>query len=686
MSVYGSTRTKSSAFATNLNSNIRRFDNRNEFKRTTAIGTKQIKNPTTKPTMKTYKAIFDKIFHNRMQFYYRLSAILAMIVTLILYLPSTGKLIFLPIKISILWIGYFVLQKARSRTITTEFCKASNQIHKCITLLCSRKLYILGAAFLFNNIMMSLIIFSQSDSSLNYYIETPTKTIKPFVNDNFAFFCFFTIFSSIFYTLNYVFSEKFILHVPMGTYRQEPIEYLTKLPYLKLLIISILKSIIAILFIPLTYHIFFRNLFFHTFLKPLVILNNLNNQLPRSDFNFAILFKLAFCSCVQFLSYELLNELFNAYALIGCLVVKKPISQFSDTPFQTLLSGIKDYKNPLVRLTAFQELVYLSTSPDFKDRQLFYRADNWNLLLAEFFFVLTNAARSARSELPKNNESTALLREERIQNLKKQASLFGNLNNYKKNNNFDFDFDVNTDSNDKKEEFNEENDITVIKSDNDKIFQNPVPKEEKISDIEVQYNSLVISLYNSLSTLIKKFQIFINTKFNIDYAKLGGVQTTKENSVRYQLNVLYMDMIIFTRHLFLGDIYEQSNKRLPNKEIVGFSIIALTEMLIHAKIEDKHNSVTSTLTESLTLLTKIYKGTSEFLNNPPTDLNSSKESSIMVINELSISYFFKLVIYYNNILNDLLLPPEVFKLAKWCTDMALEQQREQKISVGDILP
>ena len=610
-----------------------------------------------------------------MKFYHRLSAVLALITTILLYILSKSSAIFIPVKFVLLWTGYTLFQQARISTLTIESSKASNLIQKIVSLFCSKKSYILGGSILFNNLLVSLIIYAQSDSSLNYYIETPTKTIKPFVSDNFAFFLFFTIASSIIYSLNYIVSERFLLQISMGTYRQEPISYLKKLPHLKLLVLTTLKSVLAFFLIPLIYHVFFRDMFFRTFLKPLVLFNDLNNQLPRSDFSISLLFKLSFYFWLESLSYDLLNEFFNAYALVGCLVVKNPISHYSDTPFQTLLSGIKDYKNPLVRLTAYQELVYLSTSTDFKDRQVLYRADNWNLILAEFFFVQTNAARSARSDLPKV-EPADILKKERLESMKKQASIFGNLNKHKNSFDFDFDFKINED------EKKDDADVTIVKNDNDAVFTKPEPKAEQISEFELKYNTAISSLYTFLKQLRNRFQLYVNNYLNIHFN--SSENKTESNTITYQLSIFYADLSIFTRHLFYGDIFEQSNKRIPNKEIVGFSIIALTEMLIHAKIEDKHNTVTGTLTESLTLLTKVYKGTSEFLNNPPTGLTSKKECSIVVINELAISYFFKLVIYYNNVLNDLLLPPEVFKLAKWCTDMALEQQREQKFT-ADIL-
>ncbi|KAG0677615.1 hypothetical protein C6P42_000779 [Pichia californica] len=653
----------------------------------TAKTTTNKKQLPSSPNIKTYKSIFDKVFHNRMNFYHRLAAIISTIILLALYLPSkNGKVIFLLIKFIILFIGYYVLQQARILTITTESSKSSNQFQKLISLFCSHNIYILGGAFLLNSIFFSTIIYSQADLSLSYYIETPTRTIKPFVNDNFSFFCFFTLASSIIYTLNFVLAEKYILHIPIGRYRQEPVDYLKNLPHMKILILSILKSILSNLLIPLIYHIIFRNIFFKTFLKPLVFFSDLNYQLPRSDFNFSIYFKLSFYLCLQFLSYDILNEIFNAYSLVGCLVVKKPISHYSETPFQTLLTGIKDYKNPLVRLTAYQELVYLSTSLELQDRQIFYRADNWNLILAEFFFVLTNSARSARSDLPKVESKELLRKETEKQNIKKQASIFGNLNNVNNNktSNFDFDFDTDTNKIDTKTNENV-NDVTVIKHNNESaIFKQPEFIEEKISELEVKYSSLAASILSSSEKIIQKAKLLLDENINLKKTK-DNFNANKPNklTISYQLNLIYTDLVNFIRYFFIGDIYEQSNKRIPNKEIVGFSMVTLTEMLLHAKIEDKNNTVNGTLTESLTLLTKVYKGTAEFLNNPPTDIIENRsQCSIMILNELSISCFFKLVVYYNNILNDLLLPPEVFKLAKWCTDMALEQQREQTLTTN----
>lgn len=640
--------------------------------------------------IRTYSSIFQEVLHKRMKFYNRLSAIIALLFAIILSFLSQSKIIFLPVKFIVLFVGYFILQKSRLMSITTTSLKYSNKFQKIISIICSKNFYVLTQSYIFNSILISSIIYFQSDSSLNYYISTPTKTIKPFINDGFSFFCFFTLISPIFYSLNFVLTEKNILHIPMGTYRQEPIDYFKKLPHLKILILSLLKSLISILTIPLIYQLFFREIFFKTFLKPLVLINDLNYQLPRSDFNFNIYFKLSFILIIQFLIYDLLNEIFNAYASIGCLVVKKPISYFSKTPFKTLLSGLKEYKNSLVQLTAYQELVYLSTSLDFKDREIFYRADNWNLILAEFYFNLTNAARSAKSDLPKT-ESNVNLNNEIIKN---QINLFGNLNNSNNvenynnnlNLNLNLNFDLNNDGNNNNNNLNSnEENITIIKHDvNESVFKKPETKEDKISDIENKYNDLTLQLTSTIEKTIKKVNDFINSNLSgITNTNKDSSDLSNKDSIIYQLKLIYIDLINFTKLIFIGDIFDQSNKRIPNKEIIGFSIIALTEILINAKIEDKHNTVLNTLTESLTLLTKVYKGTSEFLNNPPTDiLNNKKQSSIFILNELSINYFFKLVVYYNDILNDLLLPPEVFKLAKWCTDMALEQQREQKITAN----
>lgn len=634
-------------------------------------------NKTSKPNpITTYKSIYNNAFQNRMRYYYRLSAIVAFVVSLLLTIPFQTQWIFFPVKFLCLWFGYLILQQARTVTISIDSSTAGNYIQKLISIFSSWKSYILFGSFLANSMFVSWIIYLQSDSTLNYYIETPTKTIKPFINDNFAFFCFFTVVAPIFYCFNFLINEKYVLDIPIGTFRQEPVDYLKKLPHLKILLVSILRSLFSFLILPLIYHIFFRNLFFHIVLKPLVIFFSLNSQLPRADVNFNLLFKIVFYSWVTFLSLDILNELFNAYASVGCLVVNKPISHHSTTPVQTLLSGMKDYDNPLVRLTAYQELTYLSTSKDFKDRSIFYRGDNWTFILSEYYFVLINAAKAARSDLKITKKSDSL-HQIKVQNLKKQTSLFGNLNSYKNDLDFDFDFEIKdlTNSNGRSQG-DKDHDTTIVKGDNEDIFTKP-QLNEKISILESKYDSLVTLGYDLVNRILEKIEFLLSKYFESDTNKNNS---NKENdSIKLQLNVLFNDLSKLTRHLIFGTIEEQSNKRIPNKSIVGFSIISLTEILINSKIEDKNKIVTSTLTECLTLLTKVYKGTSEFLNNPPSEIDSNNECSIKIINDLAIGSFFKLVIYYNNSLNDLLLAPEVFKLAQWCTDMALEQQREQNL-------
>lgn len=633
---------------------------------------------------RSYESIYNKIFHNRMKFYNRLSAVVAFIVTLMLSVPFNSKLVYYPIKFLLLWFGYFILQKSRKLTTSTvELSNASNHVQVLLSILSSKSCYGLISSFLLNNLIIAVILYSQSNSSLNYYIETPTMTIKPFLNDNFAFFCFFTIISSLVYSFNFLFNQKFILHIPIGTYRQEPIDYLKKVLNLKLLILSILKSGLIFLVIPLIYHLFLRNLFFTVFLKPIVILFNLNHKLPRSDFNFNLLLIIWFYSWISILSIDVLNEFFNAYALVGCLNINNPISSYSENQIKTLLSGLKS-ENSLIKLTAFQELTYLSTSNDFKNREIFYNSvENWNLILNEFYFILNNAAKSSRLDLPKL-KSADQLRNEQLENMKDKLSLFGNLNNNQIRNNLDFDFNFEIEN---KEKGNDDGDITIIKNDNIEIFNKP-ESNDRISNFDLNYNLIAKLIYENFQKYYQMLNELINKKFEMFENSKSGYNNNYDdsnNSIRFQFYLIYADLLKFTKKLIFGTIQEQSNKRIPNKEIIGFSIISITELLINAKIEDKNNNVKNSLTEVLILLTKVYKGTYEFLTNPPIEFDANKEEfSIKLINELSLSYFFKIVIYYNNILNDLLLPPEVFKLAKWCTDMALEQQKEQQLK-SDIL-
>jgi nucleoporin NDC1 len=647
----------------------------------------------TKPTIKSYRSIYEKVYSKRMRFYTHLSGIVAALMSLVVGLPFhrgfRGFIVY-PVISILLWFGYFVLKKTRTATVTVEEPRASSKIQKIVSALSSSNSYILLAGFIFNSFLISAIIYTLSDSSLSYYIETATKTVKPFVNDNFSFMCFYTIASCLIYSIHFIIAEKYIIHIPIGTFRQEPIDYLRKLPHCTILMNSLIRSFFMALTIPLIYHTFMRGFFFQTFLKPLIIISGLNNQLPRSNFQIFTWLKVSFYSALTDLVYEILSQLFNAYALVGCLDVNKPLSHYSETPIQTLLSGLQDHKNPLVRVTAFQDLAYLLTSNDFQNRQAFYRADNWKLILSELFFILTNAARSARSDLPKLTQDDELKRE-RMKHLKKQSSIFGNLNSYKNNLDFDFDFEVNEVDLSSIPKFKltseakiaaRENGETFLdaKSDAEKIFahsQVNAPEvssrsDKEISDLLLKLNEKLVKGYQALNTSLKKY---LNVSV-LDESKSVDSQT---KDLKHQAIFLVDDLMNLISQFMFGTIQEQSSKRIRNKEVVGFSIIALSEMLIHAKIEDKNDAVLSTLTDCLTILTKVYKGTSEFLMAQTIDI-SVEEFSIKEINEIALSYFFKVVIYYNSVLNDLLLPPEVFRLAQWCTDMALEQQREQKLT------
>ncbi|KAG7735651.1 hypothetical protein KL932_004315 [Ogataea haglerorum] len=570
-----------------------------------------------------YSKILAKVFHMRMKFYSRLALLLAFVYTIVVSLPFRTSPLFFPVKLSLFWCSFMLLKFARDLTLKVETTTYSTLFQQIFGSLLSAEFATLMSSFLISNVLTYGIIWSQT-ASLSYYIESPTKTIKPFVNDKFLYYWFFAFASTLVYTVFFLTKGKNQLKFKIGVYRVEPLEYLRNLPLSEILKETGIFSISVTLATPVIF-LMVRKFMFSTVLFPFIWLLNLNTHLPRVSISLSLYFGLFLLTFTTVLLYEVLNEIYNAYAMVGCLNVKKPLSTHAEDQLETLLSGLKDIKHPFVRLTTFQELVYMAQTAE--ERKFFYKnTANWTSILEQCSIVIRSVSMAVTADLSLPPV---------IQTPVQKNSIFGNSGSSRS--------PIDEDKSDRKA---------------DSLFlpaEKPKPKPKPFWET-------VLDRITSLGKKVRKPELLVRLE------KESRSRNTRE-ALEYVLSSLG-----FLEDLFLPNIEREAAKRVPNKVMVGDAVLVISEVLLHAKHEDRKSVVVPTLTEVLTLLTRLYKATAEFLSDPPA--RDTGSCCIRELNELTLDYFFKLVVQYNSVLNDLILAPDVFKFAKWCTDTALDEKME----------
>ncbi|KAG7784651.1 hypothetical protein KL910_004904 [Ogataea haglerorum] len=570
-----------------------------------------------------YSKILAKVFHMRMKFYSRLALLLAFVYTIVVSLPFRTSPLFFPVKLSLFWCSFMLLKFARDLTLKVETTTYSTLFQQIFGSLLSAEFATLMSSFLISNVLTYGIIWSQT-ASLSYYIESPTKTIKPFVNDKFLYYWFFAFASTLVYTVFFLTKGKNQLKFKIGVYRVEPLEYLRNLPLSEILKETSIFSISVTLATPVIF-LMVRKFMFSTVLFPFIWLLNLNTHLPRVSISLSLYFGLFLLTFTTVLLYEVLNEIYNAYAMVGCLNVKKPLSTHAEDQLETLLSGLKDIKHPFVRLTTFQELVYMAQTAE--ERKFFYKnTAYWTSILEQCSIVIRSVSMAVTADLSLPPV---------IQTPVQKNSIFGNSGSSRS--------PIDEDKSDRKA---------------DSLFlpaEKPKPKPKPFWET-------VLDRITSLGKKVRKPELLVRLE------KESRSRNTRE-ALEYVLSSLG-----FLEDLFLPNIEREAAKRVPNKVMVGDAVLVISEVLLHAKHEDRKSVVVPTLTEVLTLLTRLYKATAEFLSDPPA--RDTGSCCIRELNELTLDYFFKLVVQYNSVLNDLILAPDVFKFAKWCTDTALDEKME----------
>lgn len=445
---------------------------------------------------------------------------------------------------------------------------------------------------------------------------TPLKHQYPPLNDRFVYYYFLAGFIGVTYALKHTILDHDRLAFTYGNFHSHPkTALLQNIP--KVISNSILFTFTNVTSAPLIY-LFLRHVLYDIIYVFLGLFLTLNQTYPPIGFHsIGFLFKTTLVAFILILSLETVNVAFDAYLSIGCLHRGHTLSELSTDPLTTLLTGLRSTK-PFTKMTAFQELAYISKIENSEGRLSIYNSSNYksNLWLEIF--------RECEKVIKENNSNINLLLNtvDTVPNTKRSA-------NFRVAKDEDSIFGC---------EYYVEN-----KQSNIYNYQQSLPDPDQSSFLDNNVITLIISHLKSTIQLVQAYYIkFVSSGFGIPFR-----YTTRRESERLT----------------------------PIPTIVGNSIIAISLLATHAYNEDKKGTVSSTIVEILEILEKSVSSCGRFISNPPSYLFDEQEDNIVsLLHELSMNAFFEVTLKYETVLKDVVLSQDVLSLANWCLEQAYSDE------------
>ncbi|EGV63510.1 hypothetical protein CANTEDRAFT_114312 [Yamadazyma tenuis ATCC 10573] len=375
-------------------------------------------------------------------------------------------------------------------------------------------------------------------------------------------------------------------------------------------------------------------------------------------------------------AWEMVNHFFNVYASIGCLDGKKPISTYSSDPINTLLSGLRntDPNNQLSKLTALQELAYISTvnTPEgVKLRTAIYSAHStnrfiWPAILDECTILIKQTTQRINY---RSSADAKVLQKSQLQvkdDIRSdQSGIFGN------------SFVMNTER---------------LPDSNVRSYDELVDASKKVGAKPTQSNQqkyfelidkhLLIPLNRLLASLLSESKA---KDESVVVAKLKPVIKQVLNVVEvYRNNFLATSLGI----PFRVSLKRDTESRVLNAVNYGNAVISVANLLVHAIEEDRNFSISNQhISDALNLLERPIRGCAVYVDHLPAsvfltlgqrkaDVVHSKHL-ITLLHDLTLFNFKLLCVAYNYKLNDLLLSAPCFKLAKRVIDEEIATRQKK---------
>lgn len=618
----------------------------------------------TKKKPSDYLLYHTKVLKKRLRYINKINFLIAIFCSIILKLPS-GNIIWNIIisvlfKSPLIYISLQLIKQSRNKFLFVEFSKQKtliSQLYKTFFSIFFLKnlIYYLLSAF-----TIRIFFISQFDFKFNHYSLSKDYHRKLYINDLCFFFWFNSFFGAVFYTLVFLTFQWNKLDFQYGIAKKSINKNLIyKIP--KLFIKTLYMFFYVALLGPIFYWIL-RPMIYNFFFSIAFILGR-DSYLPSFFFSFKAYLMLCFETIIMFFLWEVSNYVFFIYSTIGCLDGKKLISTYSSDPINTLISGLQDSKkfNELCKATAFQELMFISTSNDkerTKYRMSIYNARSkkgflFHTILTECFLVIkeTNERLNFRSSSDLNALSQNRFLFKKTSNDASKVNYESNFNSYKN----------------LKQDINIENNGIDIHDSSFNFFESKILKH-LFFFLKQNFNyRMLYKIRNKL-----KWLVFIDKKKNMFffYHKF--------------LDLLSSFMFFF----FKISLDTDTKSRVLNVVNYGNAIISISHLILNSFEEDiKMNIKNNEISSVLNILEKTICITSNYIDFPPESVYNSdsekkgkmiKKHLVVELHDMAINQFFQLCIKFNFKLNDLILDEKTYKLAKWITDVVIFHQDNQK--------
>ncbi|CAI5760775.1 unnamed protein product [Candida verbasci] len=591
-----------------------------------------------------YQSIFKKIYNKRLRFVLNINLIISLILPYIYQFPFNSSnttsfeiLSNFLIKTPLIFISLFLIKQVRKKYSNINYSPyktLSSQIYHILT---SKSFFSNWLFYLISSILIYSFYIFNFNFKFQYYLLSKEYRSKSLINDQFIYYWFNCLFLSLFYNFMQLIFQRSRFNFKYGDNRISPQTTLFKSTNLvKIVSQSIGINILVTVLSPIVYY--FIKPYFYKFNFILIWLLNLDTTIPKNNTTISTYFKLSYLSYLIILSWEFENHIFNVYSIIGCIDGKKSICSFASDPIACLINGLKN-ENELVKLTAFQELAYLSTSSDlrasklrnllFSQRSKKYNYWNqiYNLCVDEISSVNQRINYRSDSDL-KALKSLNIFKDE-LSN--KPIDLFGN-----------------------------------------SIDSQRKVKSEPIKDY-IQPEKAKSSKWISY---IHPIQLNIVTNIN----KSLTIKDFKSQLIKLKYSFLSSNFGI----LFRITPKKDAESRVLNSVNFGNSIISISNIVKKSIELDKLNITTPyDLSNTLNLLEKVIRTTTNYVDYPPKSIYIEnkfqiKHNLIAILHDLSMHEFYEICIIYNFKLNDIILNPRTYKLAKWVIDIAIADQKQKE--------
>lgn len=618
----------------------------------------------------TYLSIFNQTHQKRLRYVNRVIFLVAALASVLLRLPfknSRWSVLMFLYQLLLLAIALLLVKFSRNANSVVEYLRAKTMADQVRTSVVSRLFlitsgyYLASAALFFGAYILQLPLLGQ------YYVLSKEFRKLPAVNDQWVYFWFHGAVCAAAYACQQLILQRNRLRFKYGVSSVKP----RTVMFVNGPVIvgtSLLFTGIMAVACPLLY-IWSRSVIYKLNWLTFTLLS-LDSNMPPRHIGVSNLLSVSFASFVLFLTWEFINHVYETYATVGCLDGKRLISSQSTTPAETLLLGLRDVSeaNQLARLTAFQELAFIASndSPEsLEARKSIYSIGTasrpiWLAFLDECSLVIDESNLRINFRTKEDLEALKNLdistSDEMNDDKNKDSLIFGN--------------------------------STQPKSPS--ASTQSIPDNGGKNEIKAETASKVKES-NSKSSFASYFSAIKKHAWNFMYEKnksptkaLPLTQVMKNISLRKQM-ILESQYGVFFRTTLQRD----AESRVLNPVNCGNAIVSLSGILLHAVEEDRSDVVTDQhISEVFNLLERPIRSCTNYINVTPASVylsesqrKSTTERSHLVIallHDIAMREYVNLCIKYNFKLNDLLLTPKAFKLAKWVIDASIAQQLQQK--------